>query len=71
MNKPISQYDAVKMINKFNLTKRVGDKVQVRQDDGSVKEWTIKAQADLLGGHTPVAWFEEKSGAYSLERVIL
>jgi hypothetical protein len=58
------------LINKINKAYEVGDKVNVRQDDDSVKEWTMRAPASMLGGHTAVIWLEEHSGCYRADRVI-
>lgn len=58
------------LVAKVNAAYGVGDKILVKQDDGSVKQWTMQAPASILGGHTAVIWAEEHSGCYIAERVI-
>jgi len=57
------------LVAKVNAAYGVGDKILVKQDDGSLQEWTMKAPASLLGGHTAVIWANEHSSCYSAERV--
>ena len=54
----------------FNKTYTVGEKVNLRMDDGSIKEVTVACPASILGGHSAVGWFAEISGCYQLDRVI-
>lgn len=56
------------IIDKFNTECPVGTPVIVEKDDGSTVETTVKYQATVLGGHTPVGWFNAISGAYDLSR---
>lgn len=58
------------IVEKFNNAYNVGDTVNVKQDDGSVIEWTVKHPATILGGHTAVIWINERVGAYAADRVI-
>jgi len=57
------------MVNSFNSKIKIGDKIKVELDDMSVVEYTVKAPASILGGHTPVIWVEERSDCYRLDRV--
>lgn len=59
-----------KLIEKFNSTYKVGDTIKVRQDNGTIEEWTVSAPASMLGGHTAVIWAEEQRGCYMASRVI-
>jgi acetylornithine/succinyldiaminopimelate/putrescine aminotransferase len=53
----------------FNKTYTTGDKVIVKDDNGNEFTDVVKAPASIMGGHTAVAWLEDK-GSYLLERVI-
>lgn len=57
-------------VNAFNAKYKVGDKVQLRLDDGSTKEVVVRHKATSLYGRTAVGWFEGITGCYSLDRVI-
>ena len=57
-------------VENFNLKHKVGDKVQLRLDKGEVKEVTVRHEATIVGGHSSVAWFEEVSGSYQIDRVV-
>lgn len=59
------------LIDKINEKYKIGDTINVIQDDNSIKKWTIKHPASMLGGHTAVIWVEEISGCYSANRVKL
>lgn len=59
-----------RLVDEFNAKHKPGHKVTLRMDDGSQKEVTVKYSAELLGGHTAVAWFEEIRGAYALNRLV-
>lgn len=61
---------ADKEVEKFNSTYKVGDKIKVRQDDGSILEWTTRHEATVMGGHSAVIWVEEHRSAYAAERVV-
>lgn len=58
-----------KLVDAFNAKHKEGEKVQVKQDDGSIAEWTVKHPASMLGGHTAVGWYNEHSSCYALDRV--
>lgn len=57
------------MINSFNDKIKVGDVIKVEKDDGQIVEWTVKAPASILGGHTAVIWVNERPDCYRLDRV--
>lgn len=59
------------LIDLLNCKFKVGDKMKVKQDDGSVCEWTVRHEATILGGHSPVIWTVEHTPAYLASRVIL
>lgn len=54
------------LIERFNKQFPVGTPLFLRKDSGTV-ETVVKHEAELLGGHSPVAWFEGVSGSYSIE----
>lgn len=56
-------------IELFNQKYQVGDSVNVKDDNGNIFVDTIKHPATIMGGHTAVAWLQNK-GSYLLERVI-
>lgn len=58
------------LVDKINARYAVGDKINVMQDDGTVKEWTVKNKSTILGGHTAVIWCIDHVGCYSASRVI-
>ena len=54
------------IVQKFNRQFPVGAAVMLRKDSGEVAT-TVRAPAEILGGHSAVAWFTGVSGAYSIE----
>ncbi len=58
-----------KIVDKFNAKYPVGTAVNVTKDDGSIFPTTIKMEADVLGGHTPVGFFHGIAGGYDLTRI--
>lgn len=67
--KPMTSAAKQKLIDEFNSRFAVGDTCEVRMDSGEVRPCTVKWEASMMGGHTPVAWLNEISGAYDLRRV--
>ncbi len=57
------------MKNNIKKQQQLVDDFNSNYDD-SIQEVTIRASANLMGGHSAMGWFEEISGCYSLERVI-
>lgn len=55
-----------KIVDKFNAQFPVGTKVILRKDSGEV-ETEVRSPAEVLGGHSAVAWFTGVSGCYSIE----
>ncbi len=66
---PKSQQQLKDQVNSFNKVYPIGTKVNVRMDSGEIKSCTVYNVATIMGGHSAVGWFEEMSGAYSLDRV--
>jgi hypothetical protein len=58
--------ELTKLVNTFNALYPVGTPVILRTDSGEV-ETTVAGPAQVLGGHSAVAWFAGVSGAYSIE----
>lgn len=56
-------------VEAFNIEHPVGSPVTVRMDGGGILDATVKAPAQVLGGHTPVVWLNGISGCYALSRV--
>lgn len=56
-------------VEAFNLKYKEGDSVRVLDDFGNEFTDKVKAPASILGGHTAMAWLEDK-GSYLIERVI-
>jgi hypothetical protein len=55
--------------DKFNARVPVGGAVTVLLDGGEKRETVTTAEAQILGGHTPVVWMQGVSGCYDLDRV--
>jgi hypothetical protein len=55
-----------RLVDDFNRRFPVGTPVVLRKDSGPV-ETTVRAAAQILGGHSAVAWFEGVSGCYDVE----
>ena len=47
----------------------LGTEVIVTRDNGQEVKTKMWHAPTMLGGHTPVGWFEDITGCYSLERV--
>lgn len=63
-------YDALQLVNKFNLHFPVGGKVQLREVASKSYpyiECTVRAKAFVSNSNEPVAFFEEISGYFSIE----
>lgn len=54
--------------DEWNKLHPVGSEVTVTLDDGIKTKGLVRWEANLLSGHTPVAWIEGISGCYLLER---
>ena len=57
-----------KSVDVFNEICQPGDSVIVKKDNGEVVRTTLKYPAQVLSGHTPVAWANGISGCYALDR---
>jgi FAD synthase len=53
----------------FNQTYEVGFRVKLIKDDGKIEVHTLKSKAEVLSGHSAVAWFDGIRGCYSIDRV--
>ncbi len=56
-------------VEAWNREHPVGSKVLVTRDNGETLETTVKREAELLGGHSPVAWVDGISGCYAISRI--
>lgn len=65
-HRPLSAAQLKSTVDHFNRRFPVGSKVILRKDSGYV-ETTVTAPAEILSGHSAVAWFDGVSGAYSIE----
>ncbi len=66
MQKQKSKAQLQRIVNRFNENYPVGSKVVLRKDT-AVIETEVRAPAEILSGHSAVAWFKGVSGAYSIE----
>jgi hypothetical protein len=57
-------------INEFNDKYPIGTPVKLLLDSGKITQTKVRAEAIILGGHSPVAWFEGVSGCYLITRVL-
>lgn len=55
-----------KIVDDFNKRYPVGSQVVLRKDTGLLVTF-VRAPAEVLGGHSAVAWFEGVRGCYSIE----
>ena len=60
--------DASELRRKIETTYKEGDKIQVRQDDGAIAEWTYQ-YAGFISNQCCI-WCLEHRGGYSAERII-
>lgn len=58
-----------KLMDKINIAYKIGDKMRVKQDDGSIEIWTVRHPATYMCGDA-VIWCNEHSSAYLAERVV-
>lgn len=58
-----------KLMDKINTAYKIGDKMRVKQDDGSIEIWTVRHPATYMCGDA-VIWCNEHSSAYLAERVV-
>lgn len=59
----------VEAVDAWNQQHDVGTLVNVRLDDGSIKETETQSLAWMLGGHTACVMLKGISGGYALSRV--
>lgn len=55
-----------KIVDSFNAKFPVGSPVVLRKDSGIV-ETTVRAPAEILGGHSAVGWFDGIVGCYAID----
>ena len=65
-HKPPKQSDLQRLVDDFNTRYPVGSQVILRTDSGERDTRVIHA-AEVMGGHSAVAWFDGIRGAYSIE----
>lgn len=68
-HRPPSPAQEQEKCDRWNQHRPTGTKVEVRLDDGSIRNTTTRSEAWLMGGHTAVIMLEGISGGYMLERV--
>lgn len=56
-------------VESWNIEHPVGSRVVVHRDNGERIESTVRGEAVLLGGHSPVAWVDGISGCYDIGRI--
>jgi hypothetical protein len=61
-----SKSDLRKLVDRFNVSFPIGTPVILRRDSGEL-ETVVRGSAEVLQGHSAVAWFQGISGAYSIE----
>ena len=68
MNRPRKRTEKAlaAIVEHFNRCYPVGTRVILRKDTGEV-ETSVRYPAQVLSGHSAVAWFDGVSGAYSIE----
>ena len=66
--KPPTKRQLQAQVDRFNNECPVGTKVIVTKDLGEQVKTTVMHEAEILGGHTAIAWFAGISGGYLLER---
>lgn len=54
------------LVRKFNRQFPVGTAVMLSKDSGEIAT-VVSAEAELMGGHSAVAWFSGVRGCYSIE----
>lgn len=64
-----SQKQLQKIVDDFNRAYPVGSEVDVKLDSGKLIHTRVTHEGTILGGHSAVAWFNNISGCYSLDRV--
>lgn len=62
-----SQKKLQKIVDSFNAKFPVGSSVLLRKDSGII-ETTVRAPAEILGGHSAVGWFDGVVGCYAIDK---
>jgi len=68
MNKKQARLNAI--VSDFNAKFPVGTEVVLVKDSGAIRT-RVRGEAALLGGHTPVAWFNDVSGCHAIDKRVL
>lgn len=68
--KPPSLKSLNAAVERFNCEMPVGSLVSVRRDNGDVVATRVRARAEVLGGHSAVAWFDGIAGCYAIDRAM-
>lgn len=58
-----------KQCDDFNAKHKPGDLMTVRKDIGEPVTGSLRYQAQVLSGHSAVAWVTGVSGCYDLDRI--
>lgn len=56
-------------VDEFNKKHKIGDEVFLSKDSGETVKTKVKYPAEILSGHSAVAWFEGISGCYKIDRI--
>ena len=56
-------------VDEFNEKYKVGDMLMLKLDTGETKQVKLQTPAKVMHGHSAIAWFEEVSGCYLINRV--
>ena len=56
-------------VDTFNAKHKVGDMVKLKLDTGETKDVKLQTPAQVMQGHSAIAWFEGVSGCYLINRV--
>lgn len=59
-----------RQVDDFNSKYKAGDIVKLLLDTGETKEVKLLTPAQVMQGHSAIAWFENVSGCYLIHRVI-
>lgn len=66
---PKSPHILANELDAFNKQFPIGTPVNVRLDDGTLKETNIRSEAWTMGGHSNVVKVDGIAGGYMIERI--
>ncbi len=64
-----NQIELALEVETFNRDHPVGSQVKIERN-GKHEMVTVKSEATILGGHSAVAWFNEISGCFAIDKVV-